>query len=96
ESLDRDSTIDNDRSELLIEKLQYKLKVLLGEIIKLKASAIDSEEPLESYGIDSIMITKLNQKLSDVFGDNLSKTLFYEYQTIYDLTQYLIKEYESK
>ncbi|GMQ63945.1 SDR family NAD(P)-dependent oxidoreductase [Vallitalea maricola] len=96
ESLSRDSTIDNDRSELLIEKLQYKLKVLLGEIIKLKASAIDSEEPLESYGIDSIMITKLNQKLSDVFGDNLSKTLFYEYQTIYDLTQYLIKEYESK
>ncbi|WP_113672094.1 SDR family NAD(P)-dependent oxidoreductase [Vallitalea guaymasensis] len=96
ESLSRDSTIDNNRSQLLIEKIQYKLKVLLGQIIKLKAEAIDSEEPLESYGIDSIMITKLNQKLADVFGDNLSKTLFYEYQTIYDLTEYLIKGYESK
>ncbi|MCJ1223335.1 type I polyketide synthase, partial [Paenibacillus polymyxa] len=44
------------------------------------------------YGIDSIMITQLNAKLAESFGE-LSKTLFYEYQTLRALAEYLVAEY---
>ena len=41
---------------------------------KIAVSNIDTEEPLETYGIDSVTVTKLNRELSLLFGD-LSKTV---------------------
>ena len=80
---------------LVREKTVHQLKVLFGEITKMSIAGIDPEEPLESYGIDSIMITQLNQKLDGIFGE-LSKTLFYEYQTLNALAEYFIADYLPK
>ncbi|HML90355.1 MAG TPA: SDR family NAD(P)-dependent oxidoreductase [Methylomusa anaerophila] len=74
--------------EPLREKTLHQLKGVLGEVTKLGLGQIDADEPLEAYGIDSLMITRLNQKLAAVFGE-LSKTLFYEYQTLAALAEYL-------
>ncbi len=76
---------------LLREKTLDQLKILLGEITKLSVSKIDIDEPLENYGIDSVMITQLNHKFAGVFGE-LSKTLLYEYQTLGSLAEYFIEE----
>ena len=81
------------------EKIIHQLKILFGEIIKLSIAKIDSDEPLESYGIDSIMINRLNQKLAGIFsvpGYELSKTLFYEYQTLGTIAEYLIAEHSQE
>ena len=75
----------------LKEKTLYQLKRLFGEINKLSPDRIESHEPLESYGIDSIMITRLNQKLETIFGE-ISKTLFFEYLTLEALADYFIVE----
>jgi acyl transferase domain-containing protein/aryl carrier-like protein len=80
---------------LLREKTIYQLKVLLGEITKLGIGRLDADEPLESYGIDSIMITQLNQKFADTFGE-LSKTLFFEYKTLGALAEYLIADHQQE
>ncbi|MCP4294273.1 MAG: SDR family NAD(P)-dependent oxidoreductase, partial [Proteobacteria bacterium] len=69
----------------LHEQTLQQIKSLFGNVIKLSASKIDENEVLESYGIDSIMITQLNQKLTEVFGE-ISKTLFFEYHTLEALT----------
>ncbi|MCP4269632.1 MAG: polyketide synthase, partial [Candidatus Brocadiaceae bacterium] len=76
----------------LHEKTLQKIKSLFGNVIKLAASKIDENEVLESYGVDSILITQLNQKLTEVFGE-ISKTLFFEYHTLEALTEYFTKEY---
>ncbi|MGG1942590.1 type I polyketide synthase [Paenibacillus polymyxa] len=78
--------------ELLLEKTLHQLKVLFGEVTKLSIEKIDVSEPLESYGIDSIMITRLNQKLQGVFGE-ISMTLFFEYQTLEAVAEYFIADY---
>ncbi|TQS00533.1 hybrid non-ribosomal peptide synthetase/type I polyketide synthase [Paenibacillus ottowii] len=78
--------------ELLLEKTLHQLKVLFGEVTKLSLEKIDVSEPLESYGIDSIMITRLNQKLQGVFGE-ISMTLFFEYQTLEAVAEYFIADY---
>jgi acyl transferase domain-containing protein/acyl carrier protein/SAM-dependent methyltransferase len=78
--------------EQLREKTLHQLKKLFGEVTKLTVAGIDIEEPLESYGIDSFMIIQLNAKLAGIFGE-LSKTIFYEYQTLGTLGEYLSTEY---
>ncbi|HEX2925758.1 MAG TPA: beta-ketoacyl synthase N-terminal-like domain-containing protein, partial [Ruminiclostridium sp.] len=77
------------------EKVLYQLKNIFSEVTKLNVSRIDSEEPFESYGIDSIMINQLNQKLAGAFGE-LSKTLFFEYQTMDELADYFAADYPKE
>ncbi|WP_249930883.1 SDR family NAD(P)-dependent oxidoreductase, partial [Paenibacillus polymyxa] len=76
----------------LYDKTLHHLKALLGEVTRLSVGSIEAHEPLERYGIDSIMITQLNAKLAGSFGE-LSKTLFYEYQTLRALAEHLVAEY---
>jgi acyl transferase domain-containing protein/aryl carrier-like protein/SAM-dependent methyltransferase len=71
-----------------------QLKQLLADYLKLDAGQIDAEEPLERYGIDSIMIRQLNERLAAVFG-KLSATLFYEYQTLTALADYLAADHAA-
>jgi len=56
----------------LTEKTLLRLKALLADITKLRPEQIEPEEPLESYGIDSVMIMQLNHELAGVFVE-LSK-----------------------
>ncbi|MCP4160488.1 MAG: SDR family NAD(P)-dependent oxidoreductase [Deltaproteobacteria bacterium] len=81
--------------KLLKEKIVHKIKVLFGRITKINVSQIDIEEPLESYGIDSVMISMLDQKLEDIFS-GLSKTLFFEYQTLEALSEYFISDHKHE
>jgi polyketide synthase PksN len=81
--------------EQLRQRTLHQLKVLFGEVTRLEIARIDSDEPLESYGIDSFMIIRLNPKLEAVFGE-LPKTLFYEYQTLGALTEYLTGQFPQE
>ncbi|BAP56505.1 polyketide synthase [Thioploca ingrica] len=68
---------------------------LFSKVIKLPAVEIDEHEDFQSYGIDSILINQLNQQLETVFG-NISKTLFFEYENLDYLTEYLLRDYPSQ
>jgi acyl transferase domain-containing protein/acyl carrier protein len=72
-----------------------RLKAFLSEIAKLSVSLIDAGEPLESYGIDSVMITRMNQRLESVFA-GIPKTLFFEYRTLSGVAGYLESEHASE
>ncbi|WP_071642516.1 SDR family NAD(P)-dependent oxidoreductase [Paenibacillus polymyxa] len=78
------SIIDKQRLRM---QVQTKLKELMSKELKLEASQIDVFEPLETYGIDSLIIMSVNRKLAEVF-DDCSKTLFYEYRTLHELSEY--------
>lgn len=63
------------------------LKALLAKAMKTSPGRIRADEPLEQYGLDSIMVMSLTTRLEEDFG-TLSKTLFFEYQTIEELAGY--------
>ena len=71
------------------------LAACLAEEIKLPVERVQTTEPMENYGIDSVMILSLNKRLEADFGQ-LSKTLFFEYQTIDDLTSYFMKTFPQQ
>lgn len=70
------------------------LKTLLSEVLKLPPEKIDEEAPLEKYGIDSVMVMQLTTELEKTFG-TLSKTLFFEYQSILELAQYFLDHHRG-
>ncbi|HET8891422.1 MAG TPA: SDR family NAD(P)-dependent oxidoreductase [Candidatus Angelobacter sp.] len=81
-------------SQGLVEKTQDYLRKQLAELLQLPSHKIDPHAALENYGIDSILAMKLTNKLEKTFG-SLSKTLFFEYQTIAGLAGYLLKAHPS-
>ncbi|MBO0344280.1 amino acid adenylation domain-containing protein [Roseibium sp. CAU 1637] len=54
---------------------------LVARETEIEASVISLAAPLEDYGIDSILITRMTDELERDFG-TLPKTLFFEHQTL--------------
>ncbi len=79
----------------LTEKTQEYLRKEFSGILKLAANRIDPQAALEAYGIDSILAMKLTNQLELTFG-SLSKTLFFEYQTIRELTDYFVGHHAAR
>jgi polyketide synthase PksN len=65
-------------------------KELIGNALKLPADQIDSTEPFQTYGMDSILIIQLADNLRHVIGE-ISTSLFFEYPTIAGLTEYFLQ-----
>ncbi|WP_040786625.1 thioester reductase domain-containing protein [Nocardia pneumoniae] len=71
------------------------LKGLLAEYCRLAPERIRTRIPLQDYGIDSVLISKMNDRLETDFGP-LPSTLFFEYQTVRDLAGYLADEHAPR
>ncbi|HKX27774.1 MAG TPA: beta-ketoacyl synthase N-terminal-like domain-containing protein, partial [Blastocatellia bacterium] len=74
---------------LLREKAIGYLKSLIGKTLKIDVDLIDAGEPLEHYGIDSIVVVQLTEALRESIP-NVSSTVFFEYQNIERLVEHLI------
>ena len=80
--------------EELIQQVDSYLKKILSTELKLPVDKISSREPLEQYGIDSVVVMNLTRELEKRFGE-LSKTLFFEYRTIAELSRYFLKHHRT-
>lgn len=69
------------------ERAADYFKALISSTLKLPVQRIQTDDPFERYGIDSVMAMEWTNRLEEVFG-SLPKTLFFEYQTIQDLCRY--------
>jgi len=88
------SQVQGADAQPLREATENYLKALLSEQIKLSIDRIDSEERFEAFGVDSMMIGRINADLERDLGSQ-PKTLFYEYATIAELAGYLMQEAPS-
>ncbi|MFR9749865.1 SDR family NAD(P)-dependent oxidoreductase [Nocardia sp. 004] len=71
------------------------LRRLLAEYCRLDPERIRTRIPLQDYGIDSVLISKMNERLETDFGP-LPSTLFFEYRTVRDLAGYLADEHAAR
>lgn len=83
-----------NQQELQESTIEY-LKEVISKATEVPSYKIDEEEAFEVYGIDSVMILKLNAELETIFGD-ISKTLFFEYQNTSELADYFIEYHSSQ
>ncbi|MBC7135197.1 MAG: KR domain-containing protein, partial [Oceanibaculum nanhaiense] len=72
----------------LRDRVTDRLRQIFAEASGLPADGIDPSRPLEEYGIDSLMVTRLNAALEVPFGA-LPKTLLFEHRTLAALAGHL-------
>ncbi|MBQ0740004.1 acyl carrier protein, partial [Aquimarina celericrescens] len=88
-----DSQMISDNIDLFKKTEDYLCKEF-SSLLKLTSRKIDPQESLEKYGIDSILAMKFTSQLEKTFG-SLSKTLFFEYQNIRELTEYFVTSHPA-
>jgi polyketide synthase PksN len=69
-----------------------RLVELVAAAAKLPVSQLDPDQPLELFGLDSLLVVELNRQLEQLFPD-LSKVLFYQFSTLRALGEHLLAEY---
>ncbi|WP_429843902.1 beta-ketoacyl synthase N-terminal-like domain-containing protein [Brevibacillus sp. FIR094] len=77
--------------DALREKSTEYIKQLIAETLKMPSNQMDASEPLEAYGMDSILSVQLINQFRKIFGETISGTLFFEYQTVDDLVEHLLE-----
>jgi len=81
-------------ASLSLEAVLDRLKHAFSTVTKYPSAQLQDDEPFETYGIDSIVITQLNHELADPFS-HLPKTVFYEQRTLRAMAAYLLKEHPA-
>lgn len=84
--------IDNDS---MLNKVERMLIRIVSNLLQIKAEEIDSNESMDKYGLDSIMLTQFANKVNEETKIELSPTVFFEYLTLTSLAEYLITEHEE-
>jgi acyl transferase domain-containing protein/acyl carrier protein len=79
----------------LLEKTRAYLRKQFSGVLKIPVHKIETSAALEKYGIDSVVAMNLTGQLEKTFG-TLSKTLFFEYQTIDELSEYISNNFQDK
>ena len=80
--------------EELKEKAQEFFRNLIADTTEVSASRIKLDSLFDKYGLDSVMTMDMTNKLEAIFG-SLSKTLFFEYQTVNEVTDFFLKEHND-
>jgi len=83
------------KSDIGNDQVAEELLNIISKEINLPVNKIDVYEPFEKYGVDSIAIIGLNKALEKRFG-KISKTLFFEYKNLKELTAYFIAHHKDK
>ncbi|MGB8190761.1 MAG: type I polyketide synthase, partial [Chitinophagaceae bacterium] len=83
-----------DTTKLKAVALDHLVRVLSTEL-KLGKEKLDTTVALQEYGINSIAITRMTNELDKLF-DKIPRTLFFEYQTLEQLTEYFASEHADK
>ena len=76
--------------ESLRERSTSFLKKLVARTLHIKPEAIDAREPLQSYGIDSILIVQITDALREAIP-GVTSTLLFEQQTISGLADFFVR-----
>ncbi|KYF88599.1 hypothetical protein BE20_22560 [Sorangium cellulosum] len=81
--------------DALLAAAERLLKDRFAELLQLPASRLHPSASFETYGLDSMMATRITSRLEDDFGE-LPKTLLFEHQSLASLARWLVEEHGRK
>ncbi len=88
-------TVETDSSENLKQASNHYLKKLVAKSLRMNSADIDALEPLETYGIDSILVGQITNALREIFPD-VGSTILFECQTVNALSDYFMLHKQSQ
>ena len=82
-------------TDTLKDNVQSALIKVVCQVLKIKIEEIDSDAEFDRYGFDSITFTELAQQLNQHYKLELTPTVFFEFSTLNNLAEYLVKEHQA-
>lgn len=86
---------DGDTAELKEQAVRLTQK-FVAQLVRIEESRIGAQIELSEFGLDSITLTKLSNRLHDECGISLSPTVFFEYSTIDEFAGFLVSEFSGE
>ncbi|MGD9826955.1 beta-ketoacyl synthase N-terminal-like domain-containing protein, partial [Desulfobacter sp.] len=80
------------KQESLQDKGLAYFKNIVGKALKIDPERLDPAEPLETYGIDSILIGQISSVLGKAF-DGVKSTMFFELRSIDEMLAYFLENH---
>lgn len=65
---------------------------LLSETLHVDGAEIDEDTDLKEYGLDSVALTELSEKITEALGIEFNPSLLFEYNTVASLSAYVAKK----
>lgn len=87
-------TSKDDEVSFEPKRIDSYLISMFAELLQSDISRIDIHAPLDELGMDSIMIGELTKRMQRIIP-GISSTIFFEYSTINELTQYFSENYSE-
>ncbi len=84
---------------LKTEEIQLELTGMLSDILQIPESEMDYNTDIREFGLESVSLNELAERISEFFGINTDAALFFEYSDIKQLSEYIYekqKELEVK
>ncbi|MFD9718900.1 acyltransferase domain-containing protein [Streptomyces sp. NPDC059076] len=72
--------------------LESAVRENVAQVVRLPARRVETDRPLKSLGIDSLMSLELRNRLEAVFGIPLSATLIWNYPTVREIAPFLAEK----
>lgn len=85
--------LQNQSEDLKTFTLNF-LTELFAKELGIEKERIESGAEFEKYGLDSVLITSLSDRLDAVFG-KVPRTLFFEHKTLNSLTAFFVTKYSD-
>ncbi|XXY46421.1 amino acid adenylation domain-containing protein [Sorangium sp. So ce269] len=76
-------------------KVESYLRGLIASVAGMSVHEVRADAPLEEYGINSLMITRMNSRLQGDIG-KVSKALFFEHRRLVDVAGALLESHSSE
>ncbi len=86
-----ESSRTNTVGKISKNEIVVTLEDIFSGILEIDKSGIDRNESFSNFGLDSLLIIRLNREVEKYFGEQ-SKTLFFEYDSLAEIGDYLSRQ----
>ncbi|OMG71007.1 hypothetical protein BW685_23380, partial [Burkholderia ubonensis] len=87
--------VANADSQALLDKVKRLLTQVAAKLLKLKATEINGDAELSSYGFDSLMLAEFVNRLNQDYRFGLAPTVFFEYSTLNKFARHLSEQHHA-
>jgi amino acid adenylation domain-containing protein len=87
---------DQEATDRALTAFRDQIANLAAAVLKIPLDRLDPRENMSRYGVDSIIVTEIMKRISDVLGLPIAPTVFFEARHLEDLADILYRRYEGK
>ncbi|WAT23108.1 SDR family NAD(P)-dependent oxidoreductase [Bacillus halotolerans] len=91
----RAETRESDSAQSLFYGTVEWLVTIFSDELKIGAEDLETDEPFQEYGVDSIILAQLLQQINQKLKGDIDPSILFEYPTIESFAKWLISEYKS-